>query len=203
MSRKTYSGKRALVLNADYSCMNLTTVQNGLKGYVKNMYRPDAGLKAIDFYDEKILSCGGRYVPIPSVLITVDYKKPKGRRVPYSRKNVYLRDNATCAYCGHEDQSRQSLNLDHVIPKAIWRRQNHTKSPTGWYNIVTACIDCNTKKGNRTPEQAGMKLLVPPFEPNAHNHVLGFSPWMSIHPTWVPYFPKVYKNLLEKVEISV
>jgi len=197
------TGKKALVLNADYTCLNLTDVRNGLENYIKNMFRPDAGLIAIDFYDQKVLSCGGRHIPIPSVLVTPAYKRPKGRKVPYSRKNVFLRDNATCMYCGLEDQTRRELTIDHVIPRAIWKRQTHDKSPTGWHNSVTACRKCNVFKSNRTPSEAGMRLLIEPFEPNPHNHVLGFSPWMKIQKSWIPYFPKNYKNLLDKVQTLV
>lgn len=204
MSRKrNYGGDKSLVLNADYSCINLMPMRNGLENYVKHMLTGNTGLRAADFYNRKVLTCGGDHIQIPSVLITLEYIRPKGKRVPFSRKNVFMRDNMTCMYCGHYDSSGKTLTYDHVIPRAIWKRQNHTRTPTDWKNIVTACAKCNTKKANRTPDQAGMKLRMEPFEPNPHNHVIGFSPWMKIHPTWEPYFPKIYKNLLEKQQQGV
>jgi 5-methylcytosine-specific restriction endonuclease McrA len=71
-----------------------------------------------------------------------------------SRKNIILRDENICQYCGG-DFHTDDLTMDHVVPKS----QGGEKS---WENIVASCKPCNQKKGNRTPEQAGMKLLKEP-----------------------------------------
>lgn len=183
--------------------MQLMPVRTALKQTIKNQFDPNIGLQAIDFYKAKIKSTGGRFFPLPSVVRSPVYVRPKGKKVPFSRKNLFLRDNFTCQYCGHEDFTGESLTYDHVIPRAIWKNQNHKKTPTDWLNIVACCKRCNTKKANRTPQQAGMKLKVQPFEPNPHNHLLGFSPWMKIDPTWEIYLPKSYKILLDKVHNGV
>lgn len=197
-SKNHQNNKRTLVLNADYCAMSLIPIRKALELSIKNQYDPSKGLQAIDYYDEKILSCGGRYFPFPSVVRSPKYIRPKGKKIPFSRKNVFLRDNMTCMYCGIQDITGRTLTYDHVIPKAIWKRQNHTLTPTNWLNIITSCIKCNRKKGNRTPKQANMQLAIEPFEPNPHNHLLGFSPWMKIHESWEVYLPKNYKNLIEK-----
>lgn len=200
MGRRTsYKGRKSLVLNADFSCMALISVRKALSLSIKNQYDSTAGLNAIDYYDEKVLSAGGIYFPYPSVLTTTKYIRPKRQKVSFSRNNLFLRDNFTCMYCGEQDVKAKSLTYDHVIPRAIWKRQNHKTTPTQWLNITTACKKCNTKKANRTPKQADMKLKMEPFEPNPHNHLLGFSPWMKIEEAWKPYLPKIYKNLLEKM----
>ena len=88
---------------------------------------------------------------VPSVLITSDYIK-WNRHIKYNRNNVLLRDDYTCQYCG---ATGVELTIDHVIPKVLGGEDS-------WTNLVTACVKCNNKKGNKTPEQAGMKLLNKP-----------------------------------------
>jgi 5-methylcytosine-specific restriction endonuclease McrA len=66
----------------------------------------------------------------------------------FSRFNVYLRDGFACCYCDIKLPMAR-LTYDHVIPRAQGGR-------TEWENIVTACSDCNMRKGNRTPDQCGM-----------------------------------------------
>ena len=79
------------------------------------------------------------------------------RGVKFSRMNVYVRDDFACQYCGLR-QSMAALTYDHVIPRAQGGR-------TEWENIVTACNVCNARKGNRTPDQAGMFPLRDPAKP--------------------------------------
>ncbi len=71
-----------------------------------------------------------------------------------SRKEMLRRDAYQCQYCGN----RKQLTIDHVIPRS--KGGKHT-----WDNVVTACATCNGRKGDRTPEQAGMKLQQLPKAP--------------------------------------
>lgn len=71
-----------------------------------------------------------------------------------NRREVLRRDKHTCQYCG----SKHKLTLDHVIPRS--KGGKHT-----WDNVVTACEGCNSKKGARTPREAGMPLLKKPKAP--------------------------------------
>jgi 5-methylcytosine-specific restriction endonuclease McrA len=70
---------------------------------------------------------------------------------------VLIRDNYTCQYCGKKFPVRQ-LTMDHVWPLSRGGRKS-------WKNIVTACQKCNQKKGCKTPQEAGMRLLNKPQEP--------------------------------------
>jgi 5-methylcytosine-specific restriction endonuclease McrA len=81
------------------------------------------------------------------------HKKP----VKFSRVNIYARDGYTCQYCGRERPIGE-LTYDHVVPRQQGGR-------TEWTNIVTACQECNLRKGARTPEQAGMRLRTRPVQP--------------------------------------
>ena len=77
--------------------------------------------------------------------------------VRFSRVNVFTRDKFRCQYCGEKKPLKQ-LNYDHVIPRVQGGK-------TVWENIVTSCYACNDRKGSRTPEQAGMRLLRQPKKP--------------------------------------
>ncbi len=77
---------------------------------------------------------------------------------PLTRRRLYARDQGLCLYCGHR-LSESSMTMDHVVPRA--RRGRHS-----WENVVSACRGCNQRKGCRTPEDAGMKLLAVPYAPN-------------------------------------
>lgn len=71
-----------------------------------------------------------------------------------SRREVLRRDKQTCQYCG----SKKNLTLDHVIPRSKGGKH-------GWDNVVTACQRCNSRKGNLTPQEAGMILGIKPKAP--------------------------------------
>jgi 5-methylcytosine-specific restriction endonuclease McrA len=91
------------------------------------------------------------------VFQNVAHKKKKN--IPFSRYNIFLRDNWTCQYCGKVKKTNQ-LNWDHVFPKSRGGKTN-------WENIVSSCYPCNEKKRDRTPEEAKMKLLRKPVKPKA------------------------------------
>lgn len=189
--------KRVLVLNADFSPMALIDWKRAIVLTIINEKEPMKGLEPIDYYNESVLTCGKKHFPIPSVVRSPVYIRQKGRKIPFSRKNVFIRDNLTCMYCGKQDLSGQDLTFDHVIPRVIWRNQNHNGTPTTWKNIVTCCKTCNRRKADRTPKEANMQLLKEPKEPNPHQYILGLSPWSRIHPTWEAYLTPLYKNLLQ------
>jgi 5-methylcytosine-specific restriction endonuclease McrA len=77
--------------------------------------------------------------------------------VRFSRHNIFTRDDHTCQYCGGLF-ARAELNLDHVVPRSQGGKTN-------WENVVTSCVSCNSRKGGRTPVQAGIRLVRPPRKP--------------------------------------
>jgi 5-methylcytosine-specific restriction endonuclease McrA len=97
-------------------------------------------------------------IRLPSILRLLKYVKVRKKHsVKFSRANIYARDKYSCQYCG-SSYSSDELTFDHVIPVS----RGGAKS---WANIVTACIDCNRKKGGQTPDEAGMHLVQKPVEP--------------------------------------
>lgn len=102
---------------------------------------------------------GGDYllIKVPAVVTLVRNISHIKRGAKFSRINVLTRDKFRCQYCGQRLPASK-LNYDHVIPR-------DQGGKTEWTNIVTSCYDCNSKKANRTPQQAGMKLLSKPVKP--------------------------------------
>lgn len=93
----------------------------------------------------------------PDVIRLTLHDRLPSTDVKYTRENVYAHYRNTCSYCGHKF-STSELNLDHVIPQSRGGKKS-------WDNIVLSCVPCNSHKANRTPEEAGMRLLVTPKRP--------------------------------------
>ncbi len=93
----------------------------------------------------------------PKIIVLALYDRMPRREVKFSRQNVFLRDKHTCQYCKNTFPENK-LNLDHVMPRDRGGR-------TSWDNIVASCVPCNTRKANRLPHEAGMKLLNEPKVP--------------------------------------
>ena len=91
----------------------------------------------------------------PSIVRLALYVRVPYKRIILSRKNILRRDNHKCQYCG----SGLHLTIDHIIPKSRGGEDS-------WENLITACIKCNNKKGNRTVEEAGMHLRTNPKKPS-------------------------------------
>ena len=91
---------------------------------------------------------------MPSVIRLNRYVHAPYKGVTLTRQNVFKRDNFECLYCG----IKKDLTLDHVIPSSKGGKH-------AWSNLATACKKCNARKGDYTPEQAGMVLMHKPFRP--------------------------------------
>jgi len=133
--------------------------------------------------------------------VPVYIKWKEKRRIPFSKKNVFLRDQLTCQYCGKQEQEPRKLTYDHVISRATWKKKRYNGTPTHWGNIVCCCVSCNRRKADRSLAEANMKLLREPKEPNAHQYILGITPWNTkIHESWYEYLTPMYKEILQMME---
>ena len=94
---------------------------------------------------------------VPEVIVLTSYDRLPANVVTFTRRNIFKRDRYTCQYCGQQPTSDE-LTIDHVVPRA-------QGGVSTWENCVLACIDCNTKKANRTPAQAKMPLRREPVQP--------------------------------------
>lgn len=103
----------------------------------------------------------GLELPVPQVVRLCRYVRvPFRQRAPWSRRGVLVRDRHRCAYCG-----RRAATVDHLVPRS------HGGGDT-WLNTVAACAADNHRKADRTPAQAGMRLLSQPFEPTPADTLL-------------------------------
>ena len=139
---------RVLVLNADYSPLNVTSLQRGFNLVFK-------GKAEVVKSSDTVIVTDKKEYERPLIIRLLNYVKYVYRRLRVNRHRIYKRDGYRCVYCGNTKQ----LTIDHVIPKSKGGKNT-------WENLVTCCIKCNLKKSDRTPEQAGMKLSIRPEEPN-------------------------------------
>lgn len=142
---------QTLLLNADYTPLKVISWQRAVKmWYIKIV-------EVVEVYDDFDLRSVSVTIKCPAVVRLINYVKRTNKRVKFSRINVFGRDHFHCQYCG-EQPGTPSLTYDHVLPRAQGGR-------TVWENIVTACLTCNSRKANKTPEEAGMRLKKKPVRP--------------------------------------
>ena len=135
-----------LVLNASYEPINVCAARRALILILK-------GVASAEEDASSHVHSYNRLVALPSVIRLLEYRRIPQQSRALSRKNILLRDRYTCQYCQKVLNSGE-LTLDHVIPRS-------RAGETTWENLVASCNPCNNRKGNRTPEEAGMKLLRP------------------------------------------
>lgn len=96
-------------------------------------------------------------IQVPRVIRLLGYEKLPKQTIKFNRRNIFARDNNQCQYCGRKYPTAE-LSLDHVVPRSQGGQST-------WDNIVCACVDCNVRKGGRTPKQAHMSLIRKPEKP--------------------------------------
>ena len=185
--------KKCLLLNCDFTPISIIDWKKAMIWNVKYMHNFNYGIQIIESYDDSILCANGKRVRIPAVARTTNFHRLHSNRldVKLSRKNLFARDNCSCQYCG-KFLSRNNLTYDHVIPKS---RFNDHKKATSWGNIVTACRKCNSKKANKTPQEAGMTLLNTPKCPKFSPKYL---PWHDQMSTIVVESRYIWNKYIER-----
>lgn len=148
-----------LVLNASYEPINICAVRRALILILK-------GVASAEEHDSFQIHSARRNVALPSVIRLLEYRRIPHQTRALSRKNILMRDRYTCQYCQRVLPSGE-LTLDHVIPRS-------RSGETAWENLVACCHPCNNRKGNRTPDEAGMRLLRQPrpFSLHTSRHLM-------------------------------
>jgi 5-methylcytosine-specific restriction endonuclease McrA len=136
-----------LVLNASYEPINVCAARRAIVLIIK-------GVASAEEFGGKTIHSTAHTLDMPSVIRLLEYRRIPQQTRALSRKNILMRDRYTCQYCG-ANGSAANLTLDHVIPRS-------RGGGSSWENLTTCCHPCNNKKGNRTPEEAGMKLARAP-----------------------------------------
>ncbi|MEO0326027.1 MAG: HNH endonuclease [Myxococcota bacterium] len=154
-----------LVLNKSYQPVRITTARHaflllfgGRAQALSRSYEPYdfaewAELPVDDHEGPSLRTSSGR-LRVPRLVLLADYNRVPRTPLRLSRRNVFLRDEQTCQYCG----SGQDLTLDHVLPRS-------RGGASTWENLVACCRECNLGKGRRTPDEAKMPLRRKPVRP--------------------------------------
>jgi len=156
-----------LVLNRSYLPIHVTNVKRAFALIYQGIARAvDEQYQTFDFETWSQLAVAREAeaigtprgpMRVPRVIVLVGFDRVPRRHVRFSRINIFARDGFTCQYCGQRP-SRSELNLDHVVPRALGGRST-------WENVVCSCVECNRRKGGRTPGQAGLRLRRLPARP--------------------------------------
>lgn len=96
-------------------------------------------------------------IKVPEVIILNKYDKIPQYRLKLTKRNIFMRDNFCCQYSGKKLLPKES-DIDHIIPKSRGGKTN-------WTNLVVTSKELNRKKGNKTPEEYGLKLIKQPLKP--------------------------------------
>ena len=144
--------EQTLLLNASYEPLKIVHWQKAITLWCQGK------VEVVREYDREIRSVSITF-KLPAVIRLLRYVKIKRRfdYVPFSRANIYARDDHQCQYCGKRLPTAR-LSLDHVTPRSRGGKST-------WTNVVAACNPCNTRKGGRMPWEASMKLRRNPAVP--------------------------------------
>jgi 5-methylcytosine-specific restriction endonuclease McrA len=170
---------RTLVLAPWMAPQQIATWQNAI------VLTLDGKVDVLEHWQAEVRSAGNRHegraplvIEVPAVvrLRKSDRQKASAK---FSRINVYVRDRFTCCFCGQKFPPKE-LNYDHVLPRVQGGK-------TVWENIVTSCYPCNSRKGDKTPRQAGMRMHYQPHKPDALPHQPLFIEVNAAPELWRPY----------------
>ncbi len=188
MKQRDILQEKVLVLNKYYQAIQITTVQKAICHLVKGTAKVittnwtthtlEEWIEITKFHENgnrRIIRSPSVSILIPDAIYLPYYESLPKVDVVFSRQNLLLRDRYTCQYCGKYLKNPKDRTIDHVIPKSRGGK-------TVWTNVVLCCKKCNLKKGDRTPEEAGLKLLRQPKAPK----------WQALI---LEEFPKHKKNV--------
>jgi len=207
-----------LVLNRNWQAINVATVARALimlwndsakvvDPHDYQLYDWSDWAKLVPAPDEPHVQAVRQQFRVPEVVTLTKFDRMPSAAVTFSRRNVYKRDHFTCQYCGRQWRSQNAkdhgaertrvatrpqhtsvnveLTIDHVVPRA-------QGGESSWTNCVLACLECNKRKADRTPEQAGMRLRAQPGRPS-------WKPLYSEHHTrmksWSKFISEAYWNV--------
>lgn len=189
-----------LLLNGSWEPIRILSIKRAVALLLSGSAEPVDGRNLRDLFIGKVSDAhetsaaalrtgtAGVIFEIPNIIKLKYYTNVPKRGIRWTRRNVLKRDDYTCVYCGRTINEYHSvantvvrpedMTIDHVIPSSNGGRST-------WTNTVCACRWCNNRKGDRTPNEAGMRLLREPKRPRTNYFVLGSN------------FPEEWKIYLE------
>jgi 5-methylcytosine-specific restriction endonuclease McrA len=166
--RGSIVNRRVLMLNQNYEPLTICSAKRA----IVLLFQGKAEMIATA--DGLLVHTVTRSYSLPSVVRLWQYRKVPFKSIMLTRKNVIIRDGNRCQYCG---SSKGPMTVDHVVPRTIHGTDT-------WTNLVCACAKCNNRKGDRTPEQAGLKLLKRPTRPS---YIMFIQRDHEVSAQWRPY----------------
>lgn len=183
--------RATLVLNRSWRPVHVTTVRRALIMVFRDAARivEPASLATFSFAEwlEQPIPAADRairsptvQVAAPEVVLLRHYDRVPCHEAPFTRRNLFLRDEFTCQYCGRKCTS-DHLSVDHVLPRS-------RGGSTSWENCVLACVGCNARKADRTLKEVGFHLLRQPVRPR-------WTPYLNLRPnqrmdSWQQFAPE-------------
>jgi 5-methylcytosine-specific restriction endonuclease McrA len=160
---------KVLVLNSSYEPLSICNVQKAVLLLFGGKAVPVA------HHPERFICTVSRSFPLPSIVRLTFFVRVPYKSILLNRKNILLRDNFQCQYCGKTDLP---LTIDHIVPRSRGGEDS-------WENLITACTRCNSIKGSKTPREAGMHPLKQAIRPN--NLMFMQHLTASLSDEWKPY----------------
>ena len=193
--------QQVLVLNRLWQAVNICSVRRALtllfQGHAQVVLGDDdGGFQTFGFREwqdcshhgpaHELIQSVSFKIRVPRVIMLLVFDRLPKKEVKFTRHNIFERDRDTCQYCG-KIFARKDLNLDHIIPR-------DRGGPTTWENVVCSCIPCNTRKSNRTPPEAGLRLVRKPKRPKWRPFVqVTFA--LDYHDSWKHFLDLAYWNV--------
>lgn len=166
---------RVLLLNFSYEPLGTVGIARAIRLIIKGAVFVE------EFDDVRVLRSATSVYRVPSVIRLrhyINFRRRKSSGIA-GRARIYIRDRYTCQYCGDKKNANE-LTLDHITPRA----QNGTSVPD---NLVTACVRCNNRKGNRTPQEARMPLLTSQHKLRVGLDLVMLCHYAESRPEWRKY----------------
>jgi 5-methylcytosine-specific restriction endonuclease McrA len=166
-----------LVLNRSWLPVHVTTVRRALCTVFRDAARivcPET-LATYDFEGwlevpirrkEDTIRSPRVQISAPEIILLARYNRVPSHCAPFTRRNLFLRDDFTCQYCGKRSPADR-LSIDHIQPRS-------RGGLTSWENCVLACRRCNARKADKPPKSAGLRLLRKPMQPR-------WTPYLNLH----------------------
>lgn len=157
-----------LVLNKSWTPVSICTAKKAIaKTMLELAYIMDPDTYILHNFDDwmslpvregdRSIKTSRNYIRVPEIIVLSEYERLPQREVKLTRRNLIIRDNYTCQYTG-KPITMENGTIDHVKPRS-------RGGASTWENLVMCCLEVNAKKADRTPEEAGLKLLKKPEKP--------------------------------------
>lgn len=188
-----------LVLNRNWLAIHVCSVQRAMSLLVQDLasvvtddYQTydfsswrDLSIAMENIKEDEFLHTPNFKVRVPEIILLKSFHKVPPRAVKFNRRNIYLRDDFQCQYCGIKP-AKEELTIDHIVPRARGGKSE-------WENVVLACQKCNSRKGSKLLEHSNLCLKKPARKPH----------WLTIvrhslsrhnRPTWQKFVDQAYWN---------